>query len=270
MKAFLLLQAHFERITLPITDYLTDTISVLDQSIRVLQAYIDITAEQGCLSTTLTLIKTMVSVKQAIWDDANPGMILPGVDPSQIHRFTQQLVDLPRMRTNDLNSLARRLGVPHDKLESFRKVAHSMPTLEVNMHQPDSQSLKVELHRSGPSYGPEFRAYAPLFPKAQSEGWFVFICDHEKDEILALKRASFTQHSRTTSKLGIPAECYGMKTSVLIVSDTYPGVQYLLPCHLRDEVSGRSPVPELRAPEALSIDTGAAKTDSYAPGQQLE
>ena len=37
VKAFLLLQAHMTRLTLPNTDYLTDTKSVLDQTIRILQ-----------------------------------------------------------------------------------------------------------------------------------------------------------------------------------------------------------------------------------------
>ena len=36
VKSNLLLQAHFERCPLPITDYITDTKSVLDQSIRIL------------------------------------------------------------------------------------------------------------------------------------------------------------------------------------------------------------------------------------------
>jgi len=36
-KAHLLLQAHFSRAPLPITDYLTDTKSVLDQALRILQ-----------------------------------------------------------------------------------------------------------------------------------------------------------------------------------------------------------------------------------------
>ena len=36
-KAFLLLQAHFSRISLPIVDYITDTKSVLDQALRILQ-----------------------------------------------------------------------------------------------------------------------------------------------------------------------------------------------------------------------------------------
>ena len=36
-KTFLLLQAHFSRLTLPCSDYYTDLKSVLDQTIRILQ-----------------------------------------------------------------------------------------------------------------------------------------------------------------------------------------------------------------------------------------
>ena len=39
-KANLLLQAHFSQTQLPSTDYYTDTKSVLDQSIRILQVRI--------------------------------------------------------------------------------------------------------------------------------------------------------------------------------------------------------------------------------------
>lgn len=36
-KAFILLQAHFSRLPLPCTDYLTDLKLVLDQAIRIIQ-----------------------------------------------------------------------------------------------------------------------------------------------------------------------------------------------------------------------------------------
>ena len=56
VKANLLLQAHFDRCPLPITDFVTDTKSVLDQSIRVLQGMIDLSAHKGYLETTMNLI----------------------------------------------------------------------------------------------------------------------------------------------------------------------------------------------------------------------
>jgi activating signal cointegrator complex subunit 3 len=46
-------QAHFERAELPISDYVTDTKSVLDQAVRILQAMVDVAADRGWLSTTL-------------------------------------------------------------------------------------------------------------------------------------------------------------------------------------------------------------------------
>ena len=45
-KAHLLLQAHFERAELPIADYATDTKSVLDQALRILQVHGASTCEQ--------------------------------------------------------------------------------------------------------------------------------------------------------------------------------------------------------------------------------
>jgi activating signal cointegrator complex subunit 3 len=37
IKTHLLLQAHFSELALPISDYITDTKSVLDQAVRILQ-----------------------------------------------------------------------------------------------------------------------------------------------------------------------------------------------------------------------------------------
>lgn len=49
-------QAHLDRCALPISDYVTDTRSVLDQAVRVLNAMLDIAAGFGLLHTTLRLL----------------------------------------------------------------------------------------------------------------------------------------------------------------------------------------------------------------------
>ena len=56
-KAFLLLQAYLYHVPLPIADYINDTRSVLDQVARVLNALIDIAADQGRLSIVLALMR---------------------------------------------------------------------------------------------------------------------------------------------------------------------------------------------------------------------
>ena len=67
VKAHLLLQSHFNRNELPCTDYHTDTKSVLDQAIRILQAMIDVAADSGWLATTLqiqNLLQMIIQVSQ--------------------------------------------------------------------------------------------------------------------------------------------------------------------------------------------------------------
>lgn len=55
VKAFLLLQSHFFGISLPITDYVTDLKSVLDQSLRIVQAMGDIASLLRRFTTTINI-----------------------------------------------------------------------------------------------------------------------------------------------------------------------------------------------------------------------
>lgn len=63
-KAYLLLIAHFQRCKLPISDYINDTKSVLDQFPRVLNSLIDIAAELGELEVVLCCMKISQMVIQ--------------------------------------------------------------------------------------------------------------------------------------------------------------------------------------------------------------
>lgn len=65
-KANLLLQAHMSRMPLPISDYVTDTKSVLDNSIRILQAMVDITADASWFSTCLKIMNLMQCLMQVL------------------------------------------------------------------------------------------------------------------------------------------------------------------------------------------------------------
>lgn len=57
-------QAHFSQLELPISDYVTDLKSVLDQSIRIIQAMIDICANSGWLSSAITCMRLLQMIMQ--------------------------------------------------------------------------------------------------------------------------------------------------------------------------------------------------------------
>lgn len=65
-KAYLLLQAHMSRLALPISDYVTDTKSVLDNSIRLLQAMVDVAADSGWLTTAIAIMNLVQALMQVL------------------------------------------------------------------------------------------------------------------------------------------------------------------------------------------------------------
>jgi activating signal cointegrator complex subunit 3 len=90
VKTNLLLQAHFTRMELPISDYVTDTKSVLDQSIRVLQAMVDVAANGGWLQTALSTMHLLQMIMQVHANLCLYGYWVPAMDT-----FVLKLSDLP-------------------------------------------------------------------------------------------------------------------------------------------------------------------------------
>lgn len=89
-KASLLLQAHMSRLPLPITDYVTDTRSVLDNSARILQAIVDLSAETGWLDSTLSAMRFVQSLNQGLWYDSDPLLQIPHMDRMRIQKLNSK------------------------------------------------------------------------------------------------------------------------------------------------------------------------------------
>eukprot|EP00947_MAST-08B_sp_MAST-8B-sp1_P000678 g678.t1 len=79
VKTFLLLQAKFGGIDLPIADFYNDLKSVLDQAARVLNACIDIAADQGLLDLTVAGMHLAQMVNCSRFLDDSTLLQLPGM-----------------------------------------------------------------------------------------------------------------------------------------------------------------------------------------------
>jgi activating signal cointegrator complex subunit 3 len=92
-KVHLLLQSHFCRNQLPNSDYGTDTRSVMDQAIRILQAMIDVVADAGWLSTTLRVQILLQMIIQGCWGHESSLMQLPHIDSFGVKAFRKARID---------------------------------------------------------------------------------------------------------------------------------------------------------------------------------
>lgn len=251
VKSYLLIQAFISRVELPIADYAQDTVSILDQALRILQAYIDAASELGYLKTVLTFIELMQCIKQRYWYDNDPVSALPGLslfklpdsnhsEDSKKSKHVTQLSDVGKMNYGKLSHFASNLGVrgtpggdgtitsDEDAKNEFVRIASHLPTGKVNIFQEVSDQLHFELTHDNRPLNNDFKMYCPHFPKPQRESWFVILCDESMDELLLIKRASpkfFGKKGKVSCILDIPEDLKGRIVTVLCVNDAI-NIQY--------------------------------------------
>ncbi|XP_042220102.1 activating signal cointegrator 1 complex subunit 3-like [Homarus americanus] len=227
-KAHLLLQAHMSRLQLPCVDYLTDTKSVLDQAIRILQAMLDICGCAGWLAAALQVQVLMQMVTQARWHTDNSLLTLPHVNSDSLYCFKnvgnniQCLPELVQIIGGKYEKLAKMLRQELDEgqIENVFKTLQQLPVLNVitavrgwwantNNHKEvrvnrrtteenrkasdwiqvhADQDYSLAVNLHRANRSRDLRVHAPKFPKVKDEGWFLVLGEATSGELLALKR----------------------------------------------------------------------------------
>ncbi|KAL9375142.1 hypothetical protein Peur_032021 [Populus x canadensis] len=230
VKANLLFQAHFSQLELPISDYVTDLKSVLDQSIRIIQAMIDICANSGWLSASVNCMHLLQMVMQGLWFDKDSSLwMLPCMneDLQQSLRkrgisTVQQLLDLPGATLQAMigNFPASRF---YQDLQNFPCIRMKLRVEKKDIDGKKSLALKIKLEKTNRKQN-RSRAFTPRFPKLKDEAWWLVLGNTSTSELYALKRVSFTDHLVTHMELpSTLTSVQGMK--LMLVSDCYIGFE---------------------------------------------
>ena len=241
VKAFLLLQAHMSRVDLPISDYVGDQISVLDQSIRIIQAGLDVMTELGRLDAVVMMVRLLQGVKSARWMEDYALSVLPGVseiwDEGLKGKVAEDLVTMGQLAHRHggkaVDKLMDLLGVKGGNRGQFVRTAGMLPDIELGA---DGQSgmVMVKMTRKNRLYDREGRIYAPRFPKPQNEGYFVLITPNNGSEVLALKRAKWPNLQQRggrgaltgTVRMKLEDAEHERRVDILLLSDSYPGMEW--------------------------------------------
>ncbi|KAJ3224159.1 hypothetical protein HK099_000150 [Clydaea vesicula] len=228
VKAFLLLQCHLTRnVRLPTSDYITDTNSVLDQSIRILQAMIDITSIQGLLSTTIGVMRTLQCIKQAMWHSDSELLSLPYFNRDFVQFFSNLNPPVKTLKQiiqseNKLNDIFSKVGILENKAKEIINVVANLPVITftwLKLHLIDfddkgnetqsvvemskdykyyltagkKYSLSAEIRRRKPKYfdnNGDIPVSAPRFSKKQIESWWIVLGNLKENELILVKRSS--------------------------------------------------------------------------------
>ncbi|KAI6880848.1 Sec63-domain-containing protein [Hortaea werneckii] len=245
VKAFLLLQAHFSRIDLPISDYVGDQNSVLDQAIRIVQASIDVLTEMDFLQSCHMMITLLQCVKSARWHNDGPLAIFPGVEvEAEKKRLAddsskpRSLVEATTASKDDLTKALKQVGLPAPAHAKVFKSLNQLPQLRVGVTDVNALGLTVSLARLNPVTNREYHIYAPRYPKPQTEGYFVVVSDAAKGDVVGLKRVSWPSPDKvkggniskpsTKATIKLPQSDVERKMKIMVISDSYIGMEWHL------------------------------------------
>lgn len=207
VKSNLLLQAHFDRCPLPITDFVTDTKSVLDQSIRVLQGMIDIATHKGSLKNSLNLINLLQMLVQGQWLNQSPFLNLPGINATRIEKLKQLGIrHLVQILDGNQRETLKKIGMSTDEVTEAAKALDRVPIIDMKwsivavdetnqpmeneLLEPSGEAqLVVSLRRVNQTNSNHI--LMSNFPKSKEAGWFIIVANPDTEEVICLKRITF-------------------------------------------------------------------------------
>nr|XP_009758634.1 PREDICTED: U5 small nuclear ribonucleoprotein 200 kDa helicase-like [Nicotiana sylvestris] len=234
VKANALLQAHFSR-QMVRGNLASDQQEVLLCASRLLQAMVDVISSNGWLNLALLAMEVSQMVTQGIWE--RDSMLL------QLPHFTKELAkkchenpgksietvfDLVEMEDKERHEI---LQMSEPQFMDIARFCNRFPNVDLTydvldggyVRAGDDVSLQVTLERDlegGTEVGPVF---APRYPKAKEEGWWLVVGDTKSNQLLAIKRVSLQRKSKIKLDFAAPAEAGTRTYTLYFMCDSYLG-----------------------------------------------
>ena len=209
------------------SDYVTDTKSVLDQALRVLQAMVDVAADGGWLETTVGAMRLAQMVTQGRWLDA-PGLDdLPHMDEAAVRALSARgVVSLKQLLETAPDALRSMLprGFKDRKLAELNAVLRTLPRVRLSAEAPAGAlhpggEGAVVVHLEALHAASRSKAFAPRFPKPKLAGWWL-VMGEEGVELVALKRVRFDRAACRRSCSSPRPTSSASTWKVMLISDS--------------------------------------------------
>ncbi|PFH60505.1 hypothetical protein XA68_10854 [Ophiocordyceps unilateralis] len=240
-KAFVLLQAHFSRMQLPI-DLAKDQETLLSRVLGLLSAIIDILSSDGHLNA-MSAMEMSQMVVQAMWDRDSPLKQIPHFGPDVVKVANdfgiKDIFDFMESMSPDDNpdydKLVKRMGLSQAQLAQAASFTNDKwPDLElehqvldedeIRAGEPAYLSIKITRNTEDEE-GADFDStvHAPFFPVKKMENWWLVVGDNKSRNLLAIKRVTIGRELKVRLEYTVPT-AGEHRLKLFLMSDSYIGV----------------------------------------------
>ncbi len=234
LKAGLLLLAYFLDVPFPITDFVTDTKSVLDQCVRVIQGMIEISKTKGYLDTLITLINILQMVVQGLWITDPPLLQLAR------RQFPQSKI--LSLRDQGITQLPQLMEMPYkDLLPLLGKPAISelgrMPRVEVQTRlvigtgsgdvQGKLAEGEVMLIFAAKKLGGEQRLQTK-YGKWKEPAWYLVLGNEATNQVIRCVRFGLRRETKLKLTFVWTEAMKDVRMKLYLISDSYIGLDQVV------------------------------------------
>jgi pre-mRNA-splicing helicase BRR2 len=209
MKASILLQSHFSRFPLS-GDIASDQSIILKESVKLIQALVDVISSQGLLLPALSAIEVSQMVVQGLWTKDSVLLQIPHFSSEMVSQLGAQsppvenVFDVMDIDDSIRDSL---LKLTQNQMSDVARFCNAYPNVSVSYElensgfiaAKESITMNVDLSREavdddGSEQG---TVVCPRFPSsgAKKECWWLIVGDTSTNSLLSIKRVTFAQKS---------------------------------------------------------------------------
>ena len=238
-KAFVLLQAHFSRMQLPI-DLAKDQEIILSRTLNLLSGCVDVLSSDGHLNA-MSAMEMSQMVVQAMWDRDSPLKQIPYFGPEVIKAANDfgakdifEFMELMDPSENkDYGKMVERLGLDNNQLAQAANFTNNKyPNLEIDFEVLNPEDittgspayLKIQITRElDEDEEADTTVEAPFYPQKKMENWWLVVGEESSKSLFAIKRVTIGKKLDLKLEF-IPQKVGEQELSLYLMCDSYVGV----------------------------------------------
>jgi pre-mRNA-splicing helicase BRR2 len=260
-KAFVLLQAHFSRMQLPI-DLAKDQEVILTKVLGLLSATVDVLSSDGHINA-MNAMEMSQMVVQAMWDRDSPLKQIPHFSPEVIKAansagyvysnssLSYNTDDCVSIRVKDIfefmeamdpsenpnyDALIKKLGLSQAQLAQAANFTNSKyPNIELEFELEDPEDITAgtpayinvrierEVDEEDENAEVDTTVHAPFYPVKKMENWWLVVGEESSKTLLAIKRITIGRKLNLRLEYTVPTPGEH-ELKLFLMSDSYVGV----------------------------------------------